>query len=804
MFNKLAFISFSACLLISYCCVAAVVVPTEVQMPGTQPNESGNFESPDKCDNCHSGYNTANPENEPATGWRGSAMANASRDPIFWATLAIAEQDFDGAGDFCIRCHSAKGWYDGHSTPTDGSGIPEMDDNGVDCDTCHVMTNTDNSDPVLQGTMIAPFIANCSDDLLAPSGTCQSATEGYYGSGMLSLWSTSSAKLGPYADADARHQFMQSTFHRNVDFCGSCHDVSNPVVGDLAPVNGAQAGAPSVISSQDGTGTPNMGGPVTEKAAFNNPPYAYGVVERTYSEYKASAFPTTLIADFLSLPDELQHQGGAIEQSYQSALLAGTGGNYADGSARYFSCQSCHMRPVEGTGANKQGVAVRGDLPQHDFTGGNSWIADIIKYQDSHAQLRLGGGLTTVQLTALDFATERAKTHLQQAATISVSGNAITVVNLTGHKLISGYPEGRRMWLNIKWYDASNHLLREDGAYGPIGVTVANPAGGASVEVESILDLAGNNTRIYAAHYAMTQAWAERLLALGLSGNLALNYNRLTGDVETTLANLAAGNAGDLVETFHFALNNYVAADNRIPPYGMRYDEALRRNTLPVPTSQFGNPGVGGVYQHYDQLTLNPPTDAVYATIDLLYQGTSWEYIQFLQLANNHENVFLSTEGNNLLEAWLNTGMAKPQLMASTTWGSQPVSNDTVGVTNITTGYYQQSGKGKTQTTSYIASSTITVGDEVIIRSVVHDANGEPVAGAIVTSNITHISSLESISLISAASDNDGIAESRWKTSTPNRKGSGGTATGSYSITTTDVTGSWDGVTTNGSFSLVN
>jgi hypothetical protein len=31
----------------------------------------------------------------------------------------------------------------------------------------------------------------------------------------------------------ATHQFLQSQFHRSVDFCGTCHDVSNPVVGDL-------------------------------------------------------------------------------------------------------------------------------------------------------------------------------------------------------------------------------------------------------------------------------------------------------------------------------------------------------------------------------------------------------------------------------------------------------------------------------------------------------------------------------------------------------------------------------------------
>ncbi len=39
--------------------MAADVVPNEVQQPGTQPREVGNLESPDKCDNCHGGYNSA-------------------------------------------------------------------------------------------------------------------------------------------------------------------------------------------------------------------------------------------------------------------------------------------------------------------------------------------------------------------------------------------------------------------------------------------------------------------------------------------------------------------------------------------------------------------------------------------------------------------------------------------------------------------------------------------------------------------------------------------------------------------------
>ena len=88
---------------------AADVVPPEIQMPGTQPNEVS-LEDPGRCDNCHAGYNDLDPGAEPATGWMGGAMGNAGRDPVFWATLAVAEQDFDGSGDLCIRCHTPGGW----------------------------------------------------------------------------------------------------------------------------------------------------------------------------------------------------------------------------------------------------------------------------------------------------------------------------------------------------------------------------------------------------------------------------------------------------------------------------------------------------------------------------------------------------------------------------------------------------------------------------------------------------------------------------------------------------------------------
>jgi hypothetical protein len=865
---------------------AALVVPTDIQQPGTQPQEINNLESPDKCDNCHGGYNSSV---EPAYNWRGSMMAHAGRDPIFWATLAVAEQDFDGSGDLCLRCHSTGGWLAGRSTPTDGSGLAAGDSDGVECDFCHKVTNPDNSEWL--GVMNDPFIAN-------------DGVEGYYGSGMASMWGGSD-KLGPFSDPVARHQFIQSQFHRSPDFCGTCHDVSNPAVGDLAHNNGAQ------IPLQPGAfnGTPNVLDPqqdVSTKAAFNNPPYRYGIVERTFSEYKAGLISQTRVSDYPNLPAELK--GGALQAMFQAATADGGTGDYEDGTPRYYSCQTCHMRPVTGTGCNKNGVPVRTDLPLHDMTGGDYWMPQAIQYLDRAGKLRLGGGMTALQTSAMLDGALRAKEQLSLAASLSVSGNgnSVRIVNHTGHKLISGYPEGRRMWLNIKWFDGSNTLLREDGAYGPIGVRIPNPAGGPDVQVESVLNLNDPNTKIYEAHYGLTEEWASQLLGLGYDPATPVSYDR-TGTTSSagsyTLGQVASQAPGTTHESFHFVLNNTVVKDNRIPPYGMSYDEARVRNALPVPATQYGDPGAGGRYDYYDTVALNPPSGAQYATIDLLYQPTSWEYIQFLYLANTGQNSFLAEEGANMLEAWLNTGMAEPYTMASATWGTPPGACDAstpallsaspgdkqvtvtwqeitsnpaitgyrlyydqagkaqlvadrdcsagvcnaytdtgltngqqycykvtsytaacesgfsnilcaiptqpgqappyIGVNSLQTGKWVTTGKGKNASTSFVLTSSFTLGEDVVIRATVLDGAGVPVPNATVVIDITGAES--HTGLTSGPSDTGGIAELTWQTQAPNKHGQGGTAPGSYTATTAGVTAAgytWDGVATSTVFSV--
>ena len=641
---------------------AATTVPMEVQLPGTQPGEVGNLESADKCDNCHQ---ATSPVVNIAHDWRGSMMSHAGRDPIYWATVAIAEQDFDGSGDLCIRCHTMGGWLAGRSTPTDASALTEADAaDAVGCDVCHKMTNPDNSEH--SGEQNAHFVAN-------DGGT---PPEGYYGSAQLSL-SAGNTKLGPYSDAVPKHQWDESEFHRSVDFCGSCHDVSNPVVGDLAPNNGAQQ--PLAAGTFDGQlNTPTNPRNIEDKAAFNNPPYKYGVVERTFSEYKAGLLSQTPVSAYLGLPADLQ--AGSIQLARDAALTAGTGGNYADGTLRYFSCQTCHMAATTALGCNKNGVPLRTDQPMHDLTGGNYWIPEVMQYMDGENTLLLGSGLTAAEVSGMDAGALRAKSNLENAASLEVTDNTLKVVNLTGHKLISGYPEGRRMWLNIVWKDAADATIREDGKYGSMAVTFdVNGDGNVDVDdtVDTLLDLDDSNTKVYEAHGAITKEWADKLILVSpLYADVVVAYDRVTGLPTHDVGDIAELDPGEYHETFHFVLNNKVVKDNRIPPWGMAYNESLTRSILPVPATQYGDPGPGGIYDYFDDFALNPPVGAVVADIKLMYQPTSWEYIQFLDHANNGSVAFLANEGANMLDAWLNTGMATPHVMASATWTAPDADGD--------------------------------------------------------------------------------------------------------------------------------
>ncbi len=73
-------------------------------------------------------------------------MANAARDPVFFAALAVANQDKPGVGTYCLRCHSPTAFVSGHATPPDGSAFDDVDKQGIGCETCHRATQSTGAD----------------------------------------------------------------------------------------------------------------------------------------------------------------------------------------------------------------------------------------------------------------------------------------------------------------------------------------------------------------------------------------------------------------------------------------------------------------------------------------------------------------------------------------------------------------------------------------------------------------------------------------------------------------------------------
>ncbi len=602
-----------------------------VRMPGTQPDTGVVLESPKRCLNCHGGYDTAA---EPGFNWMGSMMAQAARDFLFWPSVVVAAQDSiwatggpvtgrPNATDICLRCHLPKGWLGGRSDPTNASAMTGGDHDGVQCDFCHRLYDPffeqthaglressdwagywDEATPSPQAGADETHAADRAEsevitkfsgepfyatDDLPESDDYTEATSGQY------FVSRGSEKRASFADATARHRMLYSRFHKSKYFCGTCHDISNPVLANL-PFAGTPPG--------DGFTT------LTTEAQSA---HAYFHVERTFSEFMLS--------------DYGQEGGAPGKGPFAPENFTTSQANNA-----IAMCQDCHMRDVYGRGADKRDAVWRPDQsldhpesgqPLHDLTGGNVFHALVLasavpgspNYDaTNYALLNQGPDAITLDLTqglplnaeALLAGAERAREQLRLAATIEnvnydAGSDALSfrIQNNTGHKLISGYPEGRRMYINVKLFGADGTLLHEvnpyDAAAGslkglsyPYGNGLEAPAGLGSDE--SYVD-----ALVYEMHTKST----------------------LTGENET----------------FHFALATDRYKDNRIPPKGFRIADAEARLSVPV---WHGNPD-SGLYSGaeyaggYDDVSLALPVGAAGVEINLYYQTTSREYVEFLR-----------------------------------------------------------------------------------------------------------------------------------------------------------------------------
>ena len=370
-----------------------------------------------------------------------------------------------------------------------------------------------------------------------------------FGNGMYTIDPTG-ARRGPFIGADTGHPVLVSPFHREAALCGTCHDVSNPAFEK----DGNGGYAPNALDTT-----------ATDFSANTLLP-----VERTYSEWLHSTYNTP-----------------------EGVYAPEFGGN----QAMVATCQDCHMRDVTGQGCNMD-PPVRDDLPLHDITGGSTWLPTIL--MQTHPE--------KVNAAALTAGIERSRYMLQNAAILAASQDGddleVTVTNNTGHKLPTGYPEGRRIWLNIQFYDASMNLISESGAYDPN---------------TGVLDH-DEHVKIY--------------------------------EVEPAIDETVSGITGVPVgKSFHFVLNSTVVKDNRIPPRG--FTNAAFAN--------FGGSPINYSYdddQYWDDTEYSVPLGATSAQVTLYYQSTSKEFIEFLRDENT-----TNTLGQELYDLWDANDKCPPEVM---------------------------------------------------------------------------------------------------------------------------------------------
>ncbi|MBN2590498.1 MAG: hypothetical protein JXA96_11610 [Sedimentisphaerales bacterium] len=503
-------------IIISIILVSVPIIYAEVFLPGMQPKESGiEFVKVEQCKMCHAQTNNGNAD--PFISWQSSMMSQAARDPIFLASLAIANQDIEGVGEFCWRCHAPRGWLEDRSKPADGSALNQEDMHGVSCVVCHQFMDPLSSEA-------QALIEN------KPPG---------YGNAMM-VADPKNVVRGPYGDSKGAmpHGTKISEFHASSNLCATCHNISNPL----------QA-----------------------KNVMTQPPHEFGHIERTYSEWYLS--------------------------------------DYAKEGK---TCQSCHYEQVEGGGqATRFGNQHRDYFVMHGPVGGSIWAQDVTLLLSKSKD---------IDQKAIELGKKRANEKLKQAAELSIqsveSGKAmLKITNLTGHKLPTGYPEGRRMWVNVRFLNSDDEVIKEIGKYGLKEDTFS----GRTINIPTLLD--PENTRVYECLPAISEAQAEK-------------YNKQPG------------------KSFHFVLNDIIAKDNRIPPRGFKNEPFKEHLSAPV----------DAVYedgQYWDDIELDVPKECKKIVVNLLYQSVSWEYLKFFGEENKTDD-----SGKRLLEAWGKTNMCAPIVIA--------------------------------------------------------------------------------------------------------------------------------------------
>ncbi|MEZ4394717.1 MAG: MYXO-CTERM sorting domain-containing protein [Polyangiales bacterium] len=357
-------------------------------------------------------------------------------------------------------------------------------------------------------------------------------------------------RYGPYANIDSiRHPGAVSTWLPDSRMCGTCHSILNPA-RPLLRVDGTDTGQRFPLDT-------------------------------SYDEWANSAFAVT-------------------------------------GSPDARTCQDCHMprRGRPGFVSTNNTAMMREDPRSHDLAGANSWMLRVLR--DMRNDMGSGEFYDPELAPFYEVGAQRAEAMLRDSLTLEVReaptranpGDSVQLVaritNRSGHRLPTGYADGRRVWLEVALVDATGRATVISGAYD---------------DAEAHLDTADTQLHIYEAHH-------------GRSG---------MGHGE------------------HIALHDTIFKDTRIPPRGYRPAPGHE----PVGADYSG--GEAGALRHWDDarytIAIPPGAQGQFTLrVRARYQSTTREYVEFLARENRTDD-----RGMELLRRYNASGRAAPFTMAEAT-----------------------------------------------------------------------------------------------------------------------------------------
>lgn len=311
------------------------------------------------------------------------------------------------------------------------------------------------------------------------------------------------------------------TFIRTPEFCGSCHDLTIPVLNHGMPE------------------------------------------QRTYTEWKYSNFGRQFIT---------------VKKKQEP-------------NPNYKRCQDCHMPTLKHEYADDVPVSLNPDpvvsgwwpyakdrnltidpvtgkagTTFHKFGGGNRDLPEMMKYiykdpitkmaeldlevigEATYNDTRMFPGMLSNRESHLDRARRNTEIMLKEAVSVQITegpislGNGkyrvkVKVTNNSGHRIPTGYPDGRRFWISLQVKDANGNTVYQSGYYDPETAELYNDAG---------------KTGFKRALDPMIDATTE--------GNQVMVYEKRTGTAKDGGYEISVS-----------LLNEKVVFDNRIPPAGFTY-----------------------------------------------------------------------------------------------------------------------------------------------------------------------------------------------------------------------------------------